>query len=80
MTAWLVVVLLLVPAPPGPGPQQPLQAELYREVIAASSQAACERHAERLAQVERQRNARELARTGGRISGQCTRIEPEGNS
>ena len=80
MTAWLVVVVLLLPAPPGPGPQQPLQAELYREVIAASSLAMCERHAERLAQAERQRHARELARTRGRISGLCTQIQPEGTS
>ena len=74
MTAYLLVVVLLLP--PGPG-GQPLEHELHREVVGASSQAVCERRAEQQARALRQANAELLARTGGRIAGECRPLNPE---
>lgn len=68
MSAYLVVVLLLLPSSPG---TQPLSAELHREVAAFSSLAACERHATRLAEQKRAEHAELLRRTAGRAVGTC---------
>jgi hypothetical protein len=74
MNAYLVIVLLLVPPSQG---SQPIEAELHREVIAASSLAVCERHAERLAREQREKHAELLARTRGRAVGHCQPLRTE---
>lgn len=74
MNAYLVIVLLL--APPATG-DQPLTSELFREVISASSQAECLRHAERRATEQRERHAELLRKTRGRAVGTCQRLGGE---
>lgn len=72
MTIYLVVVLLLLPSSQG---GKPLESELQRQAVSASSPEVCQVHAERLAQAQRAANAELLARTGGRIRGECRVIE-----
>jgi len=71
IAAYLVQVMLLVPSAAG---GEPLQRELYREVISATSPAECERHAERRAAEQRAVNAELLRNTRGRAVGTCTRL------
>lgn len=70
MTAYLVIVLLLVPAADG----KPLTTELHQEVLSASTDEACQRHADAKADEQRRKHADAVRRMGARVVGQCRRL------
>lgn len=70
MTAYLVLVLLLVPAADG----KPLATELHQSVASASSDEACQRHADKLADEQRRKHAETVRKTRGLVVGECRRI------
>ena len=70
MTAYLVLILLLVPAADGP----PLVTELHQSLVSASSPEACQRHADKLAAAQLRKHAEQVRQMRGRVVGQCRRI------
>lgn len=70
MSAYLLVVLLLVPTPKGP----PLVSELHREVTSASSPAVCQRTADAKAAELAQQHADTVRRLGAQVVGRCMPI------
>lgn len=67
MSAYLVLVLLLVPAPGA----EPLRVEISREWMSASTLAVCQAYADRRAAEAAQRNAETVARLRARVVGTC---------
>lgn len=65
MTAYLVIVLLVLP-----GQDAPRQ-ELQRQLISASSQSVCQAHADKLAEEQRRHHAEVLQRLKARVHGVC---------
>lgn len=65
MTAYLVIVLLVMP-----GQDAPRQ-ELQRQLISASSQSVCQAHADKLAEEQRRHHAAVLQRLKARVHGVC---------
>ena len=70
MTAYLVLVLLLVPSQGGTA----LQTELHQEVVSASSDEACQRHADKLADEQRRKHLETVRKTRGLVVGECRRL------
>jgi hypothetical protein len=71
-TIYLVIVLFVIPAAPG-SPETAV--ELRREVISASSPAACKAHADKLAAQQREANAAAVQRFKARVEGTCTQLK-----
>ncbi len=71
MTAYLIVILLLVPAPDGGAP---LVTELHQVVESKASDEACQQRAATLAAEQLRKHADEVRRMRGRVVGQCRRI------
>ncbi len=69
MSAYLIVVLLLVPAD-----GSPLGTELHQELVSASSAEVCQRRADALAAEQRRKHAEEVRRLRGRVVGECRRL------
>lgn len=69
MSIYIVIVWLLVPASQG---NQPLQLELHRELISASSPSVCQQFASKRAEEQREKNAEQVRRMGARVEGKCT--------
>ena len=70
MTAYLVLVLLLVPRADG----APLQTELHQSLTSASSDEACQRHADKLAEEQRRKHIETVRKTRGLVVGECRRL------
>jgi hypothetical protein len=70
MDAYLIVILLLVPAADG----TPMATELHQSVASASSDEACQQHADRLAAEQLRKHAEQVRKMRGRVVGQCRRI------
>jgi len=70
VTAYLVLVLLLVPASDG----TPTATELHQSLASASSDEVCQQHADRLAAEQLRRHAETVRKLRGRVVGQCRRI------
>lgn len=70
MTAYLVIILLLVPAADG----KPLVTELHQSLASASSPEVCQRHADKLADEQRRKHAETVRKTRGLVVGECRRI------
>ena len=67
MSAYLIVVLLLLPRTDGP----PLQQELHQELMSASTPEVCKRRAEVLAEQQRQKHIEVVRKTRGLVVGEC---------
>lgn len=72
MSAYLLVVLLLVPAEKGP----PLVSELHRELTSVSSLAACQRIADTKAAELAQQHADTVRRLRAQVVGRCMPVNP----
>lgn len=70
MSAYLVIVLLLIPR----GDGAPLQQELHQEVVSAPTVELCQRRADAVAKEQRLKHIDTVRKTRGLVVGECRRL------